>query len=163
MAKKKMAWIIVTLVVAAAVFITAYFVNARKKDDALNTDPEIVTSYEPSDPVKLDLGGLDDITSITVTLGNGTEVQVEGEECDIIIEFLENLTVVKLRDSKGIYGWDYLVVLYSGEERRQIVSFIYNSETTQQVHRKWVMYGDYVYYLEDVEWEEMKNLLSVYI
>lgn len=162
--KKRLLWEIVVLVAAVATAaVLSSLVTARviksEYETTTSTAPAIVESYEVSDPVKLDLGSLDDITSITITLGNGTKTQVEGEERDRIIEFLKNLTMVKLRDSKGIYGWDYLVVLYSEEERRQIVSFIYEEA---HKHPEWVMYGDYIYYLENTDWDAVEDLLSPY-
>jgi hypothetical protein len=73
--------------------------------------------------------------------GTGQRYRSKGTDRDRIIEFVKNLEVVKLRDSRGIYGWNYLLALYSGEERRQILSFIYSEGMP---HPEWVMYGDYI-------------------
>lgn len=84
MTKKRVFWEVIVLTAAIAVtavissLVTSKAVKSRY-EPAATTVPSIIESYEPTDPVKLDLGNLDDITSITVSLGNRTEVQVEGD------------------------------------------------------------------------------------
>ena len=115
--------------------------------------PDLNTSFS-------ELIDLDKVNAITIVLGDGTSKKVASNHLKEIVLLLKDLKISKTGSSKGIYGWNFSVQMFSNNELMNTAFFLGAVEAD---NLNTLIYGEHLYTITNKKWMDIEKYFWLYL